>query len=206
MDWPIFTILQKGLAISQKQTSQKMDRYEPSLKLEVSGKIHHQKIRLSHSYEKFLLLGFGDVTSKSQTKGKNQKIRNQSSTPTSPTSDPSVAQALQFIQSRFTDPIQVQDVAQHVGISRRALERRFLICLKSSPAKEIWKARITKAKGLLQNSTCLIAEVAKESGFASLEYFRTFFRSKTGLTPKKYRIQSMIGKIPPITSQDAASR
>jgi len=49
MDWPIFTILQKGLAISQKQTSQKMDRYEPSLKLEVSGKIHHQKIRLSHS-------------------------------------------------------------------------------------------------------------------------------------------------------------
>jgi len=114
-----------------------------------------------------------------------------------------VTQALQFIQSRFTDPIQVQDVAQHVGLSRRALERRFLICLKSSPAKEIWKARITKAKGLLQNSTCLIAEVAKESGFASLEYFRTFFRSKTGLTPKKYRVQSMIGKIPPI---DSASR
>jgi transcriptional regulator GlxA family with amidase domain len=172
----------------------------------ILDKIHHQKIRLSHSYEKFLLLGFGDVTSKSETKGKSQKIRNQSSTPTSPTSDPSVAQALQFIQSRFTDPIQVQDVAQHVGLSRRALERRFLICLKSSPAKEIWKARITKAKGLLQNSTCLIAEVAKESGFASLEYFRTFFRSKTGLTPKKYRIQSMIGKIPPINSPDPASR
>ena len=146
------------------------------------------------------------MTSKSQTKSKNQKIRNQSSTPTSPTSDPSVAQSLQFIQSRFTDPIQVQDVAQHVGLSRRMLERRFLICLKSSPAKEIWKARLTKAKGLLQNSTCLIAEVAKESGFASLEYFRTFFRSKTGLTPKKYRIQSMIGKISPIDSQDAASR
>jgi AraC family carnitine catabolism transcriptional activator len=107
---------------------------------------------------------------------------------------------MQFIQSRFTDPIQVQDVAQHVGLSRRALERQFLVYLKSSPAKEIWKARLTKAKDLLQNSTCLIAEVAKESGFASLEYFRTFFRSKTGLTPKKYRVQSMIGKIPPIDS------
>jgi AraC-like DNA-binding protein len=206
MDWPIFTILQKGLAILHKQTSQKMDRYEPGLELEVSDKIHHQKIRLSHSYEKFMLLGFGDVTSKSQTKGKSQKIRNQSSTPTSPTSDPSVAQALQFIQSRFTDPIQVQDVAQHVGLSRRALERRFFVYLKSSPAKEIWKARLAKAKLLLQNSTCLIGEVARESGFASLEYFRTFFRSKTGLTPKKYRVQSMIGKIPPINSPDPASR
>ena len=99
----------------------------------------------------------------------------------------------------------MQDVAQHVGLSRRALERRFLVCLKSSPAKEIWKARITKAKGLLQNSTCLIAEVAKKSGFASLEYFRTCFRSKTGLTPKKYRVQALIGKISPIDSQDASS-
>ena len=146
------------------------------------------------------------MTSKSETKGKSQKIRNHSSSPTSPNSEPSITQALQFIQSRFTDPIQVQDVAQHVGLSRRALERRFRICLKSSPAKEIWKARITKAKGLLQTSTCLIAEVAKKSGFASLEYFRTFFRSKTGLTPKKYRVQSMIGKIPPIDSPDPASR
>ena len=144
------------------------------------------------------------MTPLGQTKSKNQKNRNHSSSPRSLPSEPLVTQALQFIQSRFTDPIQVQDVAQHVGLSRRALERRFRICLKSSPAKEIWKARITKAKGLLQTSTCLIAEVAKKSGFASLEYFRTFFRSKTGLTPKKYRVQSMIGKIPPIDSQGAA--
>jgi AraC-like DNA-binding protein len=191
------------LRFCKKQTSPKIDQFEPRLKLGISDKIQHQKIRLSHSYEKFLLLGFGDVTSKSETKGKSQKIRNHSFANTSPTSDTSVAQALQFIQSRFTDPIQVQDVAQHVGLSRRALERRFLICLKSSPAKEIWKARIIMAKGLLQNSTCLVAEVAKKSGFSSLEYFRTVFRSKTGLTPKKYRVQSMIGKIPPI---DSASR
>jgi transcriptional regulator GlxA family with amidase domain len=146
------------------------------------------------------------VTSKSETLGKSQKTRNHSSAATSTISEPSVAHAMQFIQSRFREPIQVQDVAQHVGLSRRALERRFLVCLRSSPAKEIWKARITKAKGLLQNSTCLIAEVAKESGFTSLEYFRTFFLSKTGLTPKKYRVQSMIGKIPPFNSLDPASR
>ena len=140
------------------------------------------------------------------TKAKKITTRNPSPSPTSPTSDRSVAMALQFIRNHFREPIQVHDVAQHVGLSRRALERRFLVYLKSSPAKEIWKARITKAKGLLQNSTCLIAEVAKKSGFASLEYFRTCFRSKTGLTPKKYRVQSMIGKIPPINSQDLASR
>ena len=139
-------------------------------------------------------------------KVRRRTTRNPASITASPTSNRSVALALQFIRNHFREPIQVQDVAQHVGLSRRALERRFLVCLKSSPAKEIWKARITKAKGLLQNSTCLIAEVAKESGFASLEYFRTFFRSKTGLTPKKYRIQSMIGKIPPINSPDPASR
>ena len=137
---------------------------------------------------------------------KKRTTRNASSIPSSPTSNRSVALAQQFIRNHFREPIQVQDVAQHVGLSRRALERRFFVCLRSSPAKEIWKARITKAKGLLQNSTCLIAEVAKESGFASLEYIRTVFRSKTGLTPKKYRVQSMIGKIPPIDSPDPASR
>jgi LacI family transcriptional regulator len=194
------------LRFCKKQTSPKIDQFEPRLKLGISDKIHHQKIRLSHSSEKLLHLGYEVVTSTGTKKVKKRTTRNRSLVPASPNSDPSVALALQFIQSRFTDPIQVQDVAQHVGLSRRMLERRFLICLKSSPAKEIWKARLTKAKGLLQNSTCLIAEVAKESGFASLEYFRTFFRSKTGLTPKKYRIQSMIGKISPIDSQDAASR
>jgi len=183
-----------------------MDRYEPGLELEVSGKIHHQKIRLSHSSEKLLHLGYKVVTSTGTKKVKRRTTRNPSSIPSSPTSNRSVALALQFIRNRFREPIQVQDVAQHVGLSRRALERRFLVCLKSSPAKEIWKARITKAKGLLQNSTCLIADVAKESGFTSLEYFRTVFRSKTGLTPKKYRVQSMIGKIPPINSLDPASR
>lgn len=202
----LLAIKQNGIAFQKRCIFQRIGQIKLRIGTDILDKIHHQKIRLSHSYQKFLLLGFGDVTSKSETKGKSQKFRNHSSANTSPTSDPSVAQALQFIQSRFTDPIQVQDVAQHVGLSRRALERRFLICLKSSPAKEIWKARIIMAKGLLQNSTCLVAEVAKKSGFSSLEYFRTFFRTKTGLTPKKYRVQSMIGKIPLIDSQDLASR
>jgi len=206
MNMSFSAIQAKRHSVQQKYNYQEIGRLKLALLMGILDKIHHQKIRLSHSSEKLLLLGFDIVTFKGTKKVKKRTTRNRSSVPASPNSDPSVALALQFIRNRFREPIQVQDVAQHVGLSRRALERRFLICLKSSPAKEIWKARITKAKGLLQNSTCLIAEVAKESGFASLEYFRTFFRSKTGLTPKKYRIQSMIGKIPPINSPDPASR
>ena len=188
----------------KKNKISKIDQFVPRLPPRIQDKIHHQKSRSHHSSKKLLPLRFGAVTPLGQTKSKNQKNRNHSSSPRSLPSEPLVTQALQFIQSRFTDPIQVQDVAQHVGLSRRALERRFRICLKSSPAKEIWKARITKAKGLLQNSTCSLSEVAQKSGFTSLEYFRTSFRCKTGLPPKKYRVQSMIGKIPPIDSQGAA--
>ena len=202
----LLAIKQNGIAFQKRCDFQRIGQIKSRIGTDIFDKIHHQKIRLSHSKKKFLLLGFGVVTFRGTKKVEKRTTRNCSLIPASPISDPSVALALQFIQNRFPESIQVQDVAQHVGLSRRALERRFLICLKSSPAKEIWKARITKAKGLLQNSTCLIAEVAKESGFASLEYFRTFFRSKTGLTPKKYRIQSMIGKIPPINSPDPASR
>jgi AraC-like DNA-binding protein len=189
----------------RKKQFSKIGQIKLILTAGILDKIHHQKIRLSHSWEKFLLLGFDVVTFRG-TKAKKITTRNPYSSPASPTSDRSVATALQFIRNHFREPIQVQDVAQHVGLSRRALERRFFVYLKSSPAKEIWKARLAKAKLLLQNSTCLIGEVARESGFASLEYFRTFFRSKTGLTPKKYRVQSMIGKIPPINSPDPASR
>ena len=189
----------------RKKQFSKIGQIKLILTAGILDKIHHQKIRLSHSWEKFLLLGFDVVTFRGK-KAKKITTRNPNSSPASPTSDRSVATALQFIRNHFREPIQVQDVAQHVGLSRRALERRFFVYLKSSPAKEIWKARLAKAKLLLQNSTCLIGEVARESGFASLEYFRTFFRSKTGLTPKKYRVQSMIGKIPPINSPDPASR
>jgi AraC-like DNA-binding protein len=199
----LLAIKQNGIAFQKRCIFQRIGQIKLRIGTDILDKIHHQKIRLSHSSEKLLHLGYKVVTSTGTKKVIKRTTRNPSSIPASPTSNRSVALALQFIRNRFREPIQVQDVAQHVGLSRRALERRFLVCLKSSPAKEIWKARITKAKGLLQNSTCLIAEVAKESGFASLEYFRTFFRSKTGLTPKKYRVQSMIGKIPP---SDSASR
>ena len=201
----LFAIKQNGIAFQKRCKFQKIDQIKLRIATDILDKIHHQKIRLSHSYQKFLLLGFGVVTFMGTKMVEKRTTRNCSLIPASPISDPSVALALQFIGNHFQELIQVQDVAQHVGLSRRALERRFLTCLKSSPAKEIWKARIIMAKGLLQNSTCLIAEVAKKSGFSSLEYFRTFFRSKTGLTPKKYRVQSMIGKIPLIDSQDLAS-
>jgi len=98
-----------------------------------------------------------------------------------------LVQAVAYIRDHATEPIRVEDVTRAVVISRRQLERYFQETLGRTPAAEIRRVRLERAKELLTRSDLSIAEVAQASGFGTAEYLATLLKTTTGLTPLKYR-------------------
>ncbi len=109
------------------------------------------------------------------------------STDTMAIGNPLLLQALGYIREHATEPIRINDVLRAVPISRRSLERFFHDLLGRSPAEEIRRVRIERAKQLLATTDLAIPKVAKASGFGTGEYLATLFRQEVGMTPLKYR-------------------
>lgn len=101
--------------------------------------------------------------------------------------DADVAQAVRYIREFACKGIDVSHVVEEVGLSRRALERRFRQYLGRSPKAEIMRIRIEHAKTLLARTDNTSESVAHKSGFASLEYFTRVFRRMVGMKPQAFR-------------------
>ena len=109
------------------------------------------------------------------------------STDTLAIDNPDLVQAIGFIREHAMKPIHVDDVLRAVPMSRRSLERSFQETLGRSPAMEIRRVRIERAKQLLATTDLPIPKVARASGFGTGEYLATLFRQVAGVTPLKYR-------------------
>ncbi|HPA18466.1 MAG TPA: DNA-binding transcriptional regulator [Verrucomicrobiae bacterium] len=101
--------------------------------------------------------------------------------------DRRLAQAVAFIRGHASEPIQVNDVLRAVPMSRSRLERRFMETLGRSPAAEIRRMHLERAKELLADTDMPIPDVAEASGFQSREYLAYAFKRATGTTPRQFR-------------------
>jgi LacI family transcriptional regulator len=108
--------------------------------------------------------------------------------------DPDVAQAVRVIREMACSGIDVSTVANQVGLSRRALERRFRQCIGRSPKAEIIRVRIERAKMLMFRTDETSESIARNSGFSSLEYFTRVFRRMAGMKPQAYRRMRRISR------------
>ena len=104
--------------------------------------------------------------------------------------DPDVASALQFIYENSSLPIQVKEVVEHVGVSRRALEIRFHNTLDRSIRDEIQWARLKQAKQLLAETNVPIHQLAELVGFKSASYLGSVFQQQYNMTLRQYRLRS----------------
>ncbi len=95
--------------------------------------------------------------------------------------------ALGFIRENASKPIRVDDVLDEVPVSRRTLERLFQEQLGRTPAEEIRRVRLERAKHLLASTDLAVPKVAAACGFGTGEYLATVFRQAVGMTPLKYR-------------------
>lgn len=101
--------------------------------------------------------------------------------------DPDLAATLRYIHAHACDGINVSDVVKHACESRRSLERRFIKELGRSPRDEIVRARLTRARKLLSESTLKISDIARSCGYGKYVRFNRAFKQLTGLTPSQFR-------------------
>ena len=101
--------------------------------------------------------------------------------------DAQVAKALHFMRNQIDTGINVQDVLNHVHLSRSTLERRFVDLLGRTPKEEIQRLRLNHVKQLLKETDFTLETIAELTGFSHPEYLPRIFKKNFGMTPTQYR-------------------
>ncbi|MBN2209984.1 MAG: DNA-binding transcriptional regulator [Sedimentisphaerales bacterium] len=101
--------------------------------------------------------------------------------------DELVCKGLKFIRSHSLQPLQVHDIVQALGVSRRSLHERFRQTLGRTVHDEIKRARIDIIADMLVNSDVSITQIAKKLGYSSSDHLSRYFKKEMGRTPREFR-------------------
>ena len=98
-----------------------------------------------------------------------------------------VDRARDFIRLNASNPISPTDVAIRMGVSRRLLDLRFREFANSSLLKTITEARLEHVYKCVTTSREPIETVSRLAGFENVNYLKTLFRRRYGLTMREAR-------------------
>lgn len=89
-----------------------------------------------------------------------------------------------IIQQNLSDSeFGVEDMGQQIGLSRVQLYRKVKAMTGSSVVDLLRKARLAKARRLLETRSMSVSEVAYEVGFSAPSYFTKCFKEEFGMLP-----------------------
>lgn len=89
-----------------------------------------------------------------------------------------------IIQKNLSDSeFGVEDMGQQIGLSRVQLYRKVKTMTGSSVVDLLRKARLAKARRLLETRSMSVSEVAYEVGFSAPSYFTKCFKEEYGMLP-----------------------
>jgi len=94
-----------------------------------------------------------------------------------------------FVRSNLQGELTLVRISKMVNYNSSYVSRFFKKSTGTNLFDFIHKARISKAKELLEDRSLTIQEIAKATGFDSPQYFATAFKKTTGSTPNEYRSQ-----------------
>lgn len=106
--------------------------------------------------------------------------------------DPVVARAMYVIRQNALGGINVEELLDHLTVSRATLERRFAKRLNRSPKDEILRLRLARAKQLLIETEYNLATIATMCGFKTAAHLSVTFKSHTKQSPGEFRTRSKI--------------
>jgi AraC family transcriptional regulator len=92
-----------------------------------------------------------------------------------------------FVEANLHRPIHLNGLAARAALSPYHFARAFRQSAGTTPRAFIESRRIERAKQLLVESTCALADVALEAGFGTQSRLTTVFRQRTGFTPAAFR-------------------
>ncbi|GAB2942453.1 GlxA family transcriptional regulator [Nonomuraea fastidiosa] len=101
--------------------------------------------------------------------------------------DGTLAPLLDWTADRLAEPVTVETMAAHAGVSSRTLTRRFLDQLGTTPGQWLLAQRIAAAQDLLETTDLPLDAIARRTGLSSATNLRRRFRTALGTTPGAYR-------------------
>ena len=107
---------------------------------------------------------------------------------------PKLAEAIDLMQNNIEDPLSPQEVAGHVGVSLRQLERLFKKYRDTTPQRYYLRLRLENARQLLLYTSRSGLDVAIASGFSSHSHFIKSYRDVYGRTPREERVADLSGR------------
>jgi LacI family transcriptional regulator len=103
--------------------------------------------------------------------------------------DKEVSEAIRYIREHACDGIDVRDVLKRVAISRRGLEMAFRRLMDRTPAEEIRRVKVERAKVLLTTTNLGVLDVGLRCGFGNAAGFSVTFKKEAGTSPAGWRRQ-----------------
>lgn len=103
-----------------------------------------------------------------------------------------VRNVIAFLVNHYKQKLELQDIANHVGVSSYYLERLFKQETSETPRTYLEKIRVDKAAHFLKSTDLTNLEICYKVGFQSSSNFYRVFRRLKNCSPSEYR--SLISK------------
>lgn len=101
-----------------------------------------------------------------------------------------VAMARQYIDDNFREPINLDGLAECVGMTRFSLAKQFRRHVGVSPYRYVCQVRVRQAQFMMEQGQ-RPTEVASEVGFFDQSHLARHFKRLCGMTPRQYRTRCL---------------
>ncbi|MCB1700353.1 MAG: helix-turn-helix domain-containing protein [Pseudomonadales bacterium] len=108
--------------------------------------------------------------------------------------DEIIIEAQQWLREHLGQPVTMEQLAGHLDITPRTLNRRFRQAAGINPQAYLQRLRINHARELLKHSNLGVGEIAWQLGLQDASYFSQLFRKHCGISPLRYR-EAVRGKL-----------
>lgn len=145
-----------------------------SLQTEQGGPLRIPDLITLQQYSEWMQNRYAEILSQVADSGENRNT-------------PAVIAALSYISANYRNEINRDLVAEHVHLSGNYFSYVFKKEMNQSFSEYLNRYRVKKAKVLLDTTSMLTGEVAREVGFLEESYFSSVFKKVTGFSPSVYR-------------------
>jgi len=104
-----------------------------------------------------------------------------------PADERRISTALRYIESYFSQPLSLRQLASEAGMSAFHFLRTFRLVTGLTPHQYLMRTRLREAATRLAAGRDRVLDVALESGFEDLSNFNHAFRAEFGVSPRAYR-------------------
>ncbi len=105
----------------------------------------------------------------------------------SPRTEQAVLEVVSYLESHYTEPIDLAALARHVHLSRWHLSRSFAQRMGMGVVEFAHRLRIEQACRRLRLTDDPIGSIAADMGYQEIAYFTRCFRKHLGQSPRAYR-------------------